>query len=35
MMRGAVPVKTFSGAVGTATVWKLDTATEPKSRRAR
>jgi 4-amino-4-deoxy-L-arabinose transferase-like glycosyltransferase len=35
MMRGAIPVKTFSGAVGTATVWKLDTATEPKSRRAR
>ena len=23
LMRGAVPVKSFSGAVGTATVWKL------------
>jgi len=27
MMKGAVPVKVFSGAAGTATVWKLKTAT--------
>jgi 4-amino-4-deoxy-L-arabinose transferase-like glycosyltransferase len=33
MMRGAIPVKAFSGAVGTATVWKLSRAKVPNPRR--